>query len=447
MMLVLGGISIQPLSAQECYEMAWCTDDESSAGFNNVGAGTIGQMFEPSGMDQPFLLCGFRMWVGEGEGQIGSIDCTANGCRAVAYRVFEDDSVIELASVALTGEVSGETDFIFDDPVYVDPTERYAVIIETQDEAWGLWQCCNDGENCCPDSRPVRIVDGNAIYNDPSYDDYAFLLFYREACYEMAWCAEDEPSAAFNNMGAGTIGQMFEPSGMDQPFLLCGFRMWVGEGEGQIGSIDCTGNGCRAVAYRVFEDDSVVELTSLALTGEVSGETDLIFDSPVYVDPTERYAVVIETQDEEWGLWQCCNEGEDCCPDSRPVHIVDGYADYNDPSFDDYAFLLWVVEDFITNVEVVEPSPLPSLAILPNPTTGPTKIEFSLQRAGDVTLDVYDVTGKLVRRIHRGLLANGGHSFSWDWRDDTGRPAAPGVYFTRLEAFGLSRLGRVVLIR
>jgi len=64
----------------------------------------------------------------------------------------------------------------------------------------------------------------------------------------------------------------------------------------------------------------------------------------------------------------------------------------------------------------------------PNPAAGPMRI-VSLGDVGtpSQTLTVYDMTGR-VRRTLSGV--NG--TWTWDGRDDTGRPVAPGVYFAAL---------------
>jgi hypothetical protein len=154
-------------------------------------------------------------------------------------------------------------------------------------------------------------------------------------CQAETWCTI-EASDAFNNMQAGSFGEMLETEGMT-PFSLCGFQMRVGQEGGIIGEIS---GSCRGVLYRVNADDSVTELAAVAMDG-VSGTTDILFDSPVAISSGERYAIVLETVDAEWGLWQCSNAGENCCPNARPVGIHDGFASYSDASMDDYYFILW----------------------------------------------------------------------------------------------------------
>jgi hypothetical protein len=71
----------------------------------------------------------------------------------------------------------------------------------------------------------------------------------------------------------------------------------------------------------------------------------------------------------------------------------------------------------------------------PNPFRDVTEIAFSLPAESRVRLAVYDVAGRLVQRLAEGeRLPAGRHARAWDGRDQSGRFAAPGVYYYRLEA-------------
>jgi hypothetical protein len=92
---------------------------------------------------------------------------------------------------------------------------------------------------------------------------------------------------------------------------------------------------------------------------------------------------------------------------------------------------------FVTAVETVR---APALARLlknyPNPFNPRTTVEFTLKRDATTTLRVYDARGRLVRTLLSGYVAAGSHSVTWNGMDDTGRSAASGVYFLRLQAAG-----------
>ena len=73
------------------------------------------------------------------------------------------------------------------------------------------------------------------------------------------------------------------------------------------------------------------------------------------------------------------------------------------------------------------------LRTLGNPSpSGFASIEFGLPHASRVTLEIYDITGRVVRHLVERVFPAGTHTARWDERDDAGRPVARGVYFLRL---------------
>jgi flagellar hook assembly protein FlgD len=76
---------------------------------------------------------------------------------------------------------------------------------------------------------------------------------------------------------------------------------------------------------------------------------------------------------------------------------------------------------------------------LPNPFRDEATLRFTIDRAGPVRLDGYDVSGRHVRALVNEVRKAGLHSARWSGRDDSGRIARAGVYFVRLEfAAGVS---------
>jgi len=84
----------------------------------------------------------------------------------------------------------------------------------------------------------------------------------------------------------------------------------------------------------------------------------------------------------------------------------------------------------------------------PNPFNPMTNIEFSLPKAGPVSLQVYDLTGRLVRTLVAEVSYDvGTHTVPWNGTDLTGRVVASGVYFYRLVAEDQRLSGRMVLLK
>lgn len=83
----------------------------------------------------------------------------------------------------------------------------------------------------------------------------------------------------------------------------------------------------------------------------------------------------------------------------------------------------------------------------PNPFNPSTMIRYRLSQAGPVRLSVYDVAGRVVRRLVDGSQGAGEYGVHWNGTDETGRAVASGVYFSRLEFAGETFTRSMVLAK
>jgi len=86
-------------------------------------------------------------------------------------------------------------------------------------------------------------------------------------------------------------------------------------------------------------------------------------------------------------------------------------------------------------------------AVYPNPTKGQAQIEYSLRAPSTVRLGIYDVTGRLVREVVNGAQPAGVHKATWDGKGDNGHQAPSGIYFLKLNAQGVNKTTRFVVVR
>lgn len=83
-----------------------------------------------------------------------------------------------------------------------------------------------------------------------------------------------------------------------------------------------------------------------------------------------------------------------------------------------------------------------------NPLCDRTALICTIEEPGWLDIGVFDLKGKLVRRLRpANVLAPGTHSLTWDGRDGEGRPVASGVYVYKVEFGGRTREGKLVRLR
>jgi len=97
--------------------------------------------------------------------------------------------------------------------------------------------------------------------------------------------------------------------------------------------------------------------------------------------------------------------------------------------------------------EPAAPSALALGDCYPNPFNPLTRIAFTVPRASDVDLAVYDVSGRRVATLVHGPVAAGRHEVVWQGRDDHGGVAASGVYFSRLSCDGALLTRKMLLLK
>jgi hypothetical protein len=89
------------------------------------------------------------------------------------------------------------------------------------------------------------------------------------------------------------------------------------------------------------------------------------------------------------------------------------------------------------------------IVVYPNPALdGKASILCRIKRPGTVQINIYGVSGRLVRRLAAGLDARGLLNMKWDGADESGRPVATGIYLVRLDSSsGLRTARRLVVCR
>ena len=93
--------------------------------------------------------------------------------------------------------------------------------------------------------------------------------------------------------------------------------------------------------------------------------------------------------------------------------------------------------------DILDPTAVKDYAVLldgislgqnyPNPFTNETQIELSLDQSENVSLSVYDITGRRVRTLMSGQKVAGSHTVIWDGTSSSGQDLPGGMYLLHLE--------------
>jgi hypothetical protein len=115
-------------------------------------------------------------------------------------------------------------------------------------------------------------------------------------------------------------------------------------------------------------------------------------------------------------------------------------------------FYLPIHRDSIMNhlVAIAEEAPFPTVLMIstyPNPFNARTMIYFSAPANSRALLRIYDISGRLVKKLYDGSANIENSGIIWDGRDEGGRPVVSGLYFARLTAGQYAATKKMVLLK
>lgn len=83
----------------------------------------------------------------------------------------------------------------------------------------------------------------------------------------------------------------------------------------------------------------------------------------------------------------------------------------------------------------------------PNPFNPSTTLSYTLKQGCDVTLNIYNIKGQIVRSYHQGFQNQGLHEIVWNGKDESQKEMSSGVYFYQLQASNSSESKKMILIK
>ncbi|MEW5766330.1 MAG: right-handed parallel beta-helix repeat-containing protein [bacterium] len=88
----------------------------------------------------------------------------------------------------------------------------------------------------------------------------------------------------------------------------------------------------------------------------------------------------------------------------------------------------------------------------PNPMNPETFLPFSLSQEAGVTVNIFDLSGRLVRSLDLGVLTAGSYiskdrAAYWDGKDNSGQEVASGIYFYQLKAGSFEATRKMIVVK
>jgi hypothetical protein len=141
-------------------------------------------------------------------------------------------------------------------------------------------------------------------------------------------------------------------------------------------------------------------------------------------------------------IWTVDSAG--ACSMSVAAVLVEDENPVNDTAFK--------ILDAVTGLEdeyLLPRIPLESglLQNVPNPLSTHTDIYYQIAVPGEVSVSVYDLSGRLVKILFEGELAPGYYSARWEVDDEAGSPVPSGIYVAKLGIGRLITSKKLVVVR
>jgi len=83
----------------------------------------------------------------------------------------------------------------------------------------------------------------------------------------------------------------------------------------------------------------------------------------------------------------------------------------------------------------------------PNPFNPVTKIAYSVKETGNVSLEIYNLKGQLVKTLVNNVQEAGVHTEIWNGTDDSGKSVASGVYFYKMKTQNYNSTKKMILMK
>jgi len=127
-----------------------------------------------------------------------------------------------------------------------------------------------------------------------------------------------------------------------------------------------------------------------------------------------------------------------------------GIVRYKGAGVDVSEITSWIDNLLLTSVDEIDinlPESIKLRQNYPNPFNPITKIKFEIKNAQHVYLEIFDVTGKLIRKLIDNTMNAGIHELYWDGKNGNGKSVNSGIYLYSLRAGKVTLSKKMTLLR
>ncbi|MBX7140413.1 MAG: T9SS type A sorting domain-containing protein [Chitinophagales bacterium] len=95
----------------------------------------------------------------------------------------------------------------------------------------------------------------------------------------------------------------------------------------------------------------------------------------------------------------------------------------------------WVVKfsNDEERISFAQESAVSDFKCYPNPLNTSTSVSFALPSSQNISLQIFDVNGRLIRTLASEVMSEGMHTLTWNARDENGSELSEAIYFLRMQ--------------
>ncbi len=272
------------------------------------------------------------------------------------------------------------------------------------------------------------------------------------------------PAAAFADLDMDGYPEIVSCSGDNDLIVMNpddGSIIWSVDLPGCVYSspclVDINGNDSLEIIVGIYFEE---ELHAYTCTGELIWKASVIYyplGTPAIADVDgDGILEIIQTSgypngavqifDAETGVMEWVRGFPGFAASSPAIGDLDGDGFYDFVFSSNYAFIYAMTTDPLG----IDPQSINGslgLRTAPNPFVSSASIIFELSEPGYTSVQVFDLSGRMVCSLAESELASGQHSFVWDGMNQNGESVSSGVYICRIQSGDISETASLCLLR